>query len=74
MPDRPNLFGVSKRSSLIYQDTNEEKTKYLMPLQAGVVGAGTPNDSLMWCPDENTISDHHLTKLREQVRVSSRGK
>ena len=38
--------------------------------QAEVVGAGTPNDSLMWCPDENAVSEHHLTKLREQVRAS----
>ena len=37
--------------------------------QAEVVGAGTPNDSLMWCPDENAISEHHLTKLREQVQA-----
>ena len=35
--------------------------------QGGAVGAGTPNDTLMWCPDENSISDHQLTKLREQV-------
>ena len=37
--------------------------------QAEVVGAGTPNVSLMWCPDENAISEHHLTKLREQVKA-----
>jgi hypothetical protein len=39
--------------------------------QEGCVGAGGNNDSLMWCPDPNSISDHHLTKLREQVRSQS---
>jgi hypothetical protein len=42
-------------------------TIQLIFLQDGVVGAGSPNDTLMWNPDANSISDHHLTKLREQV-------